>query len=204
MKLALITLTLTAAGAVAAPRSAEEARSALDAHLAKVAEGRPVVVTVVHNDDVNRLFPDTRFFAVRVRDYPIAPPKALKANNLYAVPPAGDVVRLPDEAALRDYLRLHASRVQNSSQAKSAVKAWLTLIQEVLQDGRQEFSLREGSLASEWSDGTRTASATSAVSKGGKGEVKATLAFDPDGRLKKADTASDVRPEGVRPVGPRK
>lgn len=159
---------------------------------------RPDGVLWIGAPELKKLFPGTEFFTVRFRIFPVARdiPEGYKPSNLVAVTKDGKVQRLPDEKALETFFA-KGPTVRDEATAKQALKAWLRLSQEFLQDGFYQFEIIDEGITA--ADEGRRASGRALVKQGGNGELSATLTFGETGKLAEAKTISKIQ-EGPRPI----
>jgi hypothetical protein len=202
-----VVLAQPAAARAAAPPgdsdSEEPSRTALNAYLAQIPGAESGRVSAITENPVAEVLPSYHFYAVHFRGYPIKAPSPLRDNNLFLVSPDGQVKRLADVQALESLFRSALPPVKDDPHAKTAVQAWLRLVQEMYQDGYVQFAIPLESLAVTSDSGKRTASGKARVTQGGKGEITSTLTFNAEGKLSQQKTTADVRPAGERPVSPR-
>jgi hypothetical protein len=88
--------------------------------------------------------------------------------------------------------------VKDEKGAEAALSAWLTLTQEFHQDGFFSFQIRSKEFTVAGKDALKATGGVS-VEKGGNGKLDATLDFDKDGKLAKAEEKAAIRP-GPRPI----
>src|SRR6516162_5119889 len=98
-------------------------------------------ITAITADFIDDSFPDTDFFEVRFRQYPVAvePPKGLSYSNLFLVHKR-EVTPLVSPADLEDFFFEELARVQDDDAAEEAGLAWLRLTEAFSQDGFYTFS----------------------------------------------------------------
>ncbi len=162
--------------------------------------GVPPLVSI-SDGSLSRAFPQHQFFAVIVRQYPVArnPPEPLGAQNLFIVKKDGKVQHLKDAKGLESFFRSTLGPVSEDKMAKEVVASWLRLVQEFKQDGLFKFSIPNDSLVAEKSQNGWVASGKLVVSEGGKGELRATLTFTQAGNLSKIEETSSIK-AGIRPI----
>jgi len=158
----------------------------------------------VLDQGLTRTLPGYAFYALRFRQYPVAlrPPASLKASNLLVVGKDDSVTVLVDPPALENFFRSTLSPVTTEAQARAAAGAWLRLSEELAQDGFLAFSIPEDSVTvgPEASGGRRvTGKAVVAPHAGDRGEIDATLIFDPRGRLVSVTETRNIK-RGIRPI----
>ncbi len=153
-----------------------------------------------------RALPDIRFTSMLLRQWPVAqkPPAPLKNNNLFIISKGGYVQHYTDiRVFLQVYLRnMGGQPALKTDQAKQqAARAWLCLSQELRTDGMFTFKVHIGEVSINKTDGTsRVIGEATVEPKGGdKGYIKATLTFNPKGRLIKLREQKKLTP-GVRPI----
>jgi hypothetical protein len=157
--------------------------------------------TRLTDEALKKAFPDTAFFAVVFRQYPVAlaAPEPFKSQNVFAVPKDGKLVHLTDTKGLETYFKDNLKGVKDEDGAKLAAGAWLALSQTFQQDGFFKFSVPKDELKAAGEKGERKASGKVVVTQGGKGELTATLTFDDKGKLAKVVEENAIKP-GVRPI----
>src|SRR5262245_49889390 len=180
----------------------ERPRGALDAYLAKVPGAQAGRVVPLTDVDL-QVIPGHKLYAVRFRGYPVKPPKSFKNSNLFAVSTAGMVKRLSDGKALKEFFRENLPAVTSDKEAKAALRAWLRLAEELHQDGYYQFKILEDAAKARSRGGKRIVSGKARVTRGGEGQISATLTFDADGKLAEASTEAKLKPTGARPAGAR-
>ncbi len=189
---------LLAAGGLRAEDSAKAEKAVKDFLAEKKVEAP---VTPVTDEALKKAFPDTSFFAVVFRLYPVArlPPEPLKAQNVFAVGKDGKPAQITDAKGLESYFKDHLKGVKDDAAAKQAAGAWLALAQTFHQDGFYKFSVPKNDLKVADEKGERKASGKLVVTQGGKGDLMATLTFDDKGKLAKVGEENAIKP-GVRPI----
>jgi hypothetical protein len=156
-------------------------------------------ITAVVEDYIDNSFPDTYFFEVRFRQYPIAVqhPQGLSSSNLFLVQ-NGVVSPLISPADLEDFFLGDLPPVGNETDAEDAGLAWLRLSEAFSQDGFYTFAAPEVKVATTADGGFRVTGSV-AVTMGGQGGISVDMVFDSDGVLNSVDETNNVRP-GVRPI----
>jgi len=158
-------------------------------------------IILIKDEAVATAFPNRCVFAVRFQQYPvgIAPPKGLSSSNVFIVNEGKIEAVIIDSKGLQNYFLNTLAAVEKEEQAKNAVRAWLRLSQELVQDGFYQFGKPQDLGCTVAKDGTRTASGTVVVRAGGRGEINVFLTFGPNGVLAKIAEAVTVKP-GIRPI----
>jgi hypothetical protein len=160
-------------------------------------------VVPVQSDAVSEVLADYQFVAVVFSPYPVArpTPKGFKQGNVYAVSKDGTLKLLTDAEELQKFFAANAAKAKDEKTAKEALTAWLRLTQEFSQDGFFDFAVNADSLKVEKDKEGLKATGIDAVKpkNGDKGEIKAVLSFDADGKLTKVDETRNVE-AGNRPV----
>jgi hypothetical protein len=183
------------------PEGLAKAQKAVSDELAKqnANGGR---VNPVEDDAVSKIVADYQFVAVVFSPYPVArpAPKGFSQANVYAVSKDGTLKLLTTPEELQKFFAANAAPAKDEKSAKQALSAWLRLTQEFSQDGFFEFAVDADSLKVEKEKQGLKASGTNAVvqKNRNKGEIKATLTFDGDGKLTKVDETRNVE-AGDRP-----
>ncbi len=146
-----------------------------------------------------KVFPDTKFFVVRWRLYPVAQliPEGFKASNVLAVSKEGKVTQVKDRSALEKLFHEHAGEARTAGELEDLVTAWLLLTQEQHQDGFYKFEVARKDF--EVNKERTQIRGRAVVLQGGSGEISATLELR-DGKLTKATEHNNIRP-GPRPIG---
>jgi len=174
-------------------------------------------ITAVTADYIDNSFPDTDFFEVRFRQYPVAvtTPEGLSASNLFLVQHR-TVFPLLSPADLEDFFFDELAPVQDEdhapaqrrrhpgrrhrlrrSRAEDAGLAWLRLSEAFSQDGFFTFAAPQVTVTT--SDGEIQVTGSVTVTAGGRGSISVEMDFDSDGVLDGVSETRDVRP-GVRPI----
>ena len=157
-------------------------------------------ITAITADFIDDSFPDTDFFEVRFRQYPVAvePPKGLSASNLFLVHKK-EVTPLVSPADLEDFFFDQLAPVEDEDAAADAGLSWLRLTEVFSQDGFYTFSAPEVNVMAT-PNGEFIVTGSVTVTAGGRGSIKAELQFDAfDGSLEDVSETRNVRP-GVRPI----
>ena len=155
-------------------------------------------VTAITADYLDDTFPDTDFFAVIFRRYPllIPPPKGLSASNVFLVQD-GTVFPLVGPADLRNFFLGNLAPVQGEAGAKDAGLAWLRLSEVFSQDGFFTFAAPQVRVTP--SDEEIRVAGSVTVTAGGRGSIHVAMEFDSDGELDDVSETRSVHP-GVRPI----
>jgi hypothetical protein len=189
-----------AASASAAPSADDVAKAekAVKDYLAKV-KGSAAKVEYVKDDAVQLVFPKTLWFSVRFPQYPVGrvPPKGLKASNVFAVGGDGTVTPVTDHKELDK--AFGDVKAKSDDTAKTVVRAFVRLTEDLHQDGFYKFALMDDSTKVTTDKGSRTATAKAVVMGGGNGEITAALTFDDAGKLTKSTADAKLKP-GPRPI----
>ena len=156
-------------------------------------------ITAITADFIDDSFPDTGFFEVRFRQYPVAvePPKGLSYSNLFVVQ-NGQVFPLVSPDDLEEFFLDDLPAVQDDDGAADAGLAWLRLSEAFSQDGFYTFADPQVKVAPT-DDGGLFVAGSVTVTAGGKGSISVKLLFDADGVLYSVSEKRDVHP-GVRPI----
>src|SRR6266545_5850434 len=104
-------------------------------------------VEAVKDATITKTFPGVEFVAVHFRIWPvaIAPPAPLRSQNLFAVDKDSKLHHFTDAKDLEGFARAALAPSPNDESARAAVKAWLLLSQQFVQDGfykLKPFTLR--------------------------------------------------------------
>jgi hypothetical protein len=180
------------------PENAKKAVAAVQADLDKRKAVGPQLVWK-EEKALAKLFPDFQFVAVRFRQFPLPQPQpkdlGLGAAGVCAV--KGDkITYIKDAKALAKFFKDHQPKVKSEDEARQALRAWLALTQEYLQDGFYRFEILAKDFAVE--DSGRTIRGRAVVMQGGNGELAVTLKFK-DGKLATIDEIAKIQ-AGVRPI----
>jgi hypothetical protein len=192
----------------AAPASAQEkspeAQKAMDAvrkHIDGLKNGSGAGELKWKDDAALRdTFRDYHFINARFRQFPVARilPEGLRPSSLFAVDKEGKVEFFKDTATMEKFFQANFPKVKDEKGAEAALAVWLTLSQEFHQDGFFTFQIRNKEFSVAAKDGLQATGGIS-VEKGGNGKLDATLQFDKDGKLAKAEEKAAIRP-GPRPI----
>jgi hypothetical protein len=199
-----IALTLLAAAGTAwaggqppqkLPENVEKDRKVVTEYLEKIKGTNGQTLWIDHKD-LAAAFPKHTFFAVRYRIYPVAMqlPEGLAPSNVFVVE-GGTARHVKDAKALEEFFKAHLGSVKDVKLREQAVAAWLMLSQEFVQDGFFKFKVNPAEAA----DGGTSFTGRAMVQEGGKGEIKAELKYDKDGKLLAATETVKVMP-GPRPI----
>src|SRR5262249_35639888 len=139
-------VVLFGAAASAAPSADDiaKAEKAVKEYLDKV-KGSAAKVEYVKDDSVQLVFPKTLWFAVRFPQYPVGrvPPKGLKASNVFAVGGDGTVTVVTEHKELEKAFGEVKSKSDDT--AKTVVRAFVRLTEDLHQDGFYKFALMDDS-----------------------------------------------------------
>lgn len=149
---------------------------------------------------LGKAVPRQSFFSLRFRQYPvgIAPPEGFSASNVLSVDAAGKVILIPSNKDLQAFAK-GAMQASDEEAGKLAVRAWLLLSSEIVQDGFYKFQVIDESLKVNREGDKLTASGRLVVIQGGNGEIAVKLTFDAAGRLTDIQETQKIR-EGPRPI----
>jgi len=155
-------------------------------------------ITAVTADYLDNSFPDTDFFEVRFRQYPVGvtTPEGLSASNLFLVQNE-TVFPQVNPADLEDFFFGELAPVQDEGQAEDAGLAWLRLSEAFSQDGFYTFADPQVTVTTSDEGIQVTGSVT--VTAGGRGSISVEMDFDSDGVLISVSETRDVH-QGVRPI----
>jgi hypothetical protein len=158
-------------------------------------------ITAVNTDYIANSFPDTDFFEVRFRQWPIAvrPPEGLSASNVFLVQ-NGEVFPLTSPADLRDFFFADLPTADDEDDAADAGLAWLRLSEGFSQDGFYTFGDPEVTVTVTEEFGLLVTGIVT-VTMGGRGDshISVEMLFDSDGVLQSVSEENTVQP-GVRPI----
>jgi hypothetical protein len=200
--LALILIIAAPAGAQdkQPPEEVQKTEAAVKADLAKL-KGTHAQLIFKDEPVLKKVFPEHVFVVARFRLFPVANqiPEGLRASNVFAVTKKEHRTYLiRDARELELFFKATEVPVKNDAAARSALAAWLVLLQESRQDGFYKFEILEKDFASETNDKREEVRGRAIVTQGGKGEIGATLVFD-NGKLAKATETGKIMP-GPRPI----
>jgi hypothetical protein len=161
-------------------------------------------INSVRDESLTHEFPGYSFYVLRFRQYPVAmaPPEPLRAKNLFVVKPDGSVEHIGNSDTLKNFFRASLAPVRSEDRARSTARAWLQLAQEFYQDGFFRFSISDDAIqVSAMGNGGLEVSGKAVVNPqgGNKGEIAASLTFDPAGVLTNVSESAQVR-RGIRPI----
>src|SRR5262249_32781113 len=154
----------------------------------------PIAPRVTEVDgDVRRFFPDDRFYGVRFPRFPqaIAPYGSLKSENVVRVRPDGSVEPVEGYDGLKKLFEKKLADVRDEDQTRLALRACLRLAEEFHQDGHYTFTVRDVSVVRR--DDRLVASGKAVVTKGGRGEITATVTAGDPGKVE--IKANKIRPD---------
>jgi hypothetical protein len=162
--------------------------------------GLPPLVRIT-DEMVSRTFPEHRFFALILRQYPVAriAPEPLKPQNVFVIEKDGNVQHLTGIKPLEKFFRSKLALVLDAQSARESAGAWLRLSEEFKQDGFFKFSIPQDSLIAQKVRSGLEASAKAVVIQGGTGEIRATWSFTAEGKLAQVKETNTVK-AGVRPI----
>jgi len=159
--------------------------------------------TRVEDDAVAKTFPGYVFFTVLFRQYPVAPvvPEGLKPSNVFAVGPDGKPQLINDQKAMEKFFTEHARVKDTFEEGRAAVRAWLRLSPELLQDGFYSFVIEDKSVTARIPmQGDSSAEGKAVVMRGGNGAVAVKMTFNTGaGKITSITQDSKIRP-GPRPI----
>jgi hypothetical protein len=155
-------------------------------------------ITFLDNPALARTIPEGLFFTVIFRQHPIArlAPEPLKSQNVFVVSQEGAVEHFTRSKDLEKFFHSHVGAVTMDMEAKDAVRAWLAVSQQFVQDGFYQFTIPDKEIVG---DAKKiTGKAVVAPKGGNKGFLAVTMTFE-DGKLAKLEEENTVKP-GVRPI----
>src|SRR5205823_2157160 len=157
---------------------ADKGKQAVNEQLQKYkAEGGQV--TQVKDESLSKVFPRYIFFTAHFRQYPIARalPEPLKYANIFAYSADGKLTLLNDPKAAEKFFKDNVASTKELDPAKDAIRAWLKLSPELMQDGFFKFAIMDDSTKAELIQDRVSASGKVVVMQGGNGEINAKLSF---------------------------
>ena len=122
----------------------------------------------------------------------MAPPAPLRSNNLFLVDAKGKPERAADARDLEAWFRSSLAPVRDEKAAKDAVRAWLRLAQEMVQDGYYQFTTPDELVSAGREGGRLRATGRSLVTGGGRGEISVAMTFDASGKLDRVTPAERI------------
>ena len=166
----------------------------LDAHLAQIARAELGSRSDIGSSDLAACFGEIHFFALRFPLYPVGtqPPPSLASNNLLVVSGVA-VTQIADDETLARFFVERLRTIRDANDTAAAARCWLTLAQQLHQDGYFRFG--EPIVTAD----ERSARGTLPVvpERGNKGELAVRLFFA-NGRLERIEP-SDRMLAGTRP-----
>jgi hypothetical protein len=190
-------------GAAADDKGLEMLGSWLD----KLLDGMPVKikpqkVIPIADENLQKVFPDDRFYGVYFATWPVAPrlPKELSYETLMRLPVGAPIEAIRDQDALRSFLARALAGIQDDGRARAAVLASLRLAEAVSKAGAYSFEKPDLSVVREGKSTVATARA--AVQEPGGGEISIRLEFDADGKTKPDSISIDDRTRRGPPSRP--
>ena len=196
-----VVIASTSAGQTAAAKGQRE-REALDRWLARFPGSPTGQMTALDEGYVVRAIPSRKFYVLRFRLYPVAPPipEGLSSNNLLVLQSDGSVEQILDLDALETLFRSASAPVISRRAAEDSVKAWIRLTEEFHQDGFFHFADPDVLEFKSGRDGIRVSGRALVLPDAGDlGEIRVRLEFDRVGRFLKASESARVVP-GHRPI----
>ena len=157
---------------------------------------------------LDALFPDRLFYAVVVRQFPLARPVSPPFNdqNVVVYHRDGSIDLQASPEAMQTYFKRSLAPAQNQGDAVRVMAAWLRLTQTYSEDGMFRFTIPMEQIKTAWqpSGGLVVTGKALVVAKGGdSGEIDSTLTFIGQGtnprRLVSIHDKRDVH-AGVRPI----
>jgi hypothetical protein len=172
--------------------------------LNKIDPNAGATVRQVDNMSLARLFPGHLFYAVIMRQYPIArqPAKPLQMQNIFIADQKGTLKQLTNNKELLAFFRANLQPAKVEDAMKEVTRAWLGLGAEFHQDGLFLFSVPKKDDVKVRAEGNAkqaTGQATIAPKGGNGGAVQVTLTFDAAGELVKFSEKAEIR-RGIRPI----
>jgi hypothetical protein len=176
---------------------AQDPRALVEAYLEHIG-AIGYTITAVTAEYIDDSFPDTDFFEVIFRVYPVAVlvPKGLSASNVFLVQNA-TVLPLVRPANLKDFFSKQLAPVRNKENAEDAGLAWLRLTEAFSQDGF--FTFADPQVKVTTSSGKFQATGSVSVATGGRGSITVTMSFGRNGVPAGVSETRNVHP-GVRPI----
>jgi hypothetical protein len=183
-----------------APAQAGDARQLVEQYLRDNGVTGGYVSYAITEDYVLNTFPDVQFVAVIFRQYPVAylVPEWLSPSTLFLVID-GKVYYLLDSGQLRDFFFFALGPVANEDEALDALRTWLRLTQEFVQDLFYVFTGPTAKFFLDVEAEVAYAYGYVEVKRGGRGYISAYLVFDLNGNLLDVVEEVNVKP-GPRPI----
>jgi hypothetical protein len=162
--------------------------------------GLPPLVRIT-DEMLSRTFPEQRFFALILRQYPVAriAPEPLKSQNVFVIEKDDNVQHLTGIKTLEKFFLSKLALVRDAESARESAGAWLRLSEEFKQDGFFKFSIPEDSFTVKKLRSGLKASGKAVVTQGGSGEIRVALSFTAEGKLAQVEEVNTVK-AGVRPI----
>jgi hypothetical protein len=162
------------------------------------AMGMGAMLNRIDDESLTFAFPMQQFYAVIFRQFPVGrrPPEPFHTQNLFIVS-KGDTLHVTDAQQLEKFFKEKLKGVKDEFTAKNAARAWLSLSQQLKQDGFYRFAIPDEFL--KWNASDRQATGKAEVKRGGNGDISVTLSFDEDGNLTRVSEDVKIRP-GPRPI----
>jgi hypothetical protein len=178
----------------------EKAETAVKERLAKLKGSYGTVSLLKKETALERAFPGRAFFFVLFRQYPVGrvPPAGLKSANLFVYSADGKIQVITDTKGLEKLFKDHLPAAKTDARLKEAARAWLTLSQQLKQDGFFTFAWEDDSAKVGKGEDGKTASGKVTVMRGGSGTLGAKLTFNSSGKLKSVSEENKLR-AGPRP-----
>lgn len=143
------------------------------------------------------------FYVLRYPQWPVGfdVPAPLSNNNIFAVDGAGKVHLITTVEQLKAFFA-RSAKVTDEETARSVLRAWLRLHQELLQDGMFQFDTQPTDVQFSQSQSTLSIKGKVSVAPvgGNSGAVSVRLSFDrPTGNLTRVEESVSLQ-EGMRPI----
>lgn len=163
------------------------------------------MLALIGSKETATMFPGYAFVRINIREYPVAygnPDPLLGLHSIAAVKADSSVEICKDETVLTQFYKVHQRVIPSTTPAdaylKLVMKAWLTLSQELKNDGFYTFAIPDDSLSILPTDSYQV-SGTSEVVAGGSGAIRAVAYFDNSFFLVRVSEEVSLVP-GVRPI----
>ena len=145
-----------------------------------------------------KLFQKHLIYLVRFRQSIVARmlPEPLVANNIFAVDKEGKVRHITDADGLKGLFKDGLPPINNESAAKEALFAWLRIAEELVQDGKYQFTIPVDAITTTKTDDgiTVTGKAVVKAVSANQGELTVTLVFV-HGELTDYKQSNTLRPK---------
>lgn len=160
-------------------------------------------IIFLNNEVLRKQFPATLFYVLRFPQWPLARmvPEPLQNNNVFAFTKGQPLQLITKADSLTDFFKGHLPPIKSAEAGHHAIKAWLLLDEELVQDGMFKFKIVESAITAQKENGDLVCGGKAVVEPdgGNGGQITAKLLFDAEGRLQDVTQNAELR-AGMRPI----